>query len=556
MNLLESLEKLYPRRARTTHRALSTLMEEKRMDCSPKRLTQRDMMIITYGNTFLSEEEPPLKVLKRFMDRHVGDLVSAVHILPMFPYSSDDGFSVIDYSAIDPELGSWEDIENLSKSYDLMLDAVINHISKESAWFEAYRRGDPEFEDFFIEYDPSEDYSEVVRPRSSPLFHAYETADGEKRLWTTFSEDQLDLNYKNPEVLCKVMEVLIDYARRGARFIRLDAVGFLWKESGSASIHHDHTHRIIRIMKHVLSETVPGTKLITETNVPHEENISYFGEGGEEADLVYQFPLPPLVLHGILTGDAAILTRWAASLEKTPPPAGCTYFNFLASHDGIGMRPTESFLDDEARGIMVRHTQDQGGMVSYKTNLDESESVYELNISYFDALHQEGDSQARHIRKFLTAHGILLAFKGVPGIYIHSLLGSEGDYEGARVSGIPRRINRAKIDEHELEKALGEPETMRSRIFTSMTSMLHLRRETDAFHPEAPQTVIRHDDRVLAFKRDGVTSEVLVLANLSEDKVTIDAGFKGVDMISREKHGAQVSMTPYQIIWLTPEGMA
>ena len=202
----------------------------------------------------------------------------------------------------------------------------------------------------------------MTRPRALPLLTAFHTKEGEKHVWTTFSEDQIDLNFECPDVLAEVLDILVMYAKAGAKFIRLDAIGFMWKQLGTTCMHLPETHELIKLMKDVLQEYAPGTKLITETNVPHADNISYFGNGEDEADLVYQFPLPPLTMYSLLKGDASILSSWMAGLKL--PGSRVTYFNFLSSHDGIGVRPTEGILSDEDRQFLVEAALKNGGRVS------------------------------------------------------------------------------------------------------------------------------------------------------------------------------------------------
>ncbi|MGC9357792.1 MAG: alpha-amylase family glycosyl hydrolase, partial [Anaerolineae bacterium] len=349
-----------------------------------ERLTERDALLITYGDQVRESCKPPLQTLAEVLEHHVEGVISGVHLLPFFPYSSDDGFSVIDYTTVNPTMGTWEEIARLDAHFRLMFDAVINHISRESDWFQGYLEGDPEYEGYFIEVEEGTDLSDVVRPRAKPLLTEVETDRGKRLVWTTFSDDQIDLNFSDPEVLLRIIDVLLFYVAHGAEIIRLDAIAYLWKKMDTSCIHLEETHRVVKLFRAVMDAVAPGVILITETNVPHEENISYFGDGTDEAQLVYQFPLPPLVFHAIATGDATKLTHWAADLE--PPSRQTTFFNFVASHDGVGVRPVEGILTPEEVQNLVEITQGHGGYVSYKTNADGSESVYELNISYFDAL--------------------------------------------------------------------------------------------------------------------------------------------------------------------------
>lgn len=513
-------------------------------------ISEKDAMLITYGDSIVEEGKPGLETLNEFLTKYVNDAISAVHILPMFPYTSDDGFSVVDYKKINPDLGEWKDVENLSKNYKLMFDAVVNHISKSSDWFQKYLKQEKPYDEYFITCDPNADYSKVTRPRALPLLTKFETAKGEKYVWTTFSEDQIDLNFKSVDVYLEVLDVLLTYASRGARFIRLDAIGFLWKELGTTCMHHPKTHEIIKSYRAILDEYMPGTLIITETNVPHEENISYFGNGDDEAQLVYQFPLPPLTMFSILTGNAEKLSKWADSLDE--PKQGTTYFNFLSSHDGIGVRPVEGILNEEEKKVLLDNTLKNGGVISYKNNSDGSKSPYELNINYQDALASPDESDEIRINKFLAAETILLSMQGLPGIYVHSLIGSRNDYYGKEISGIPRRINREKININYLEKELNNS-TNRKKIFDEILRRLKIRGEHKEFAPDSKQKILSLDKRVFALERISKDKKITVLVNVSSDEVQLDIENKGLDIISEIYVDKKVNLNPLQCMWILKE---
>lgn len=515
-----------------------------------KGLTQADTMLITYGDSIVQKNIPALEVLSNFLENYVKDAVSNIHLLPMYPYTSDDGFSVVDYRAINPALGDWEHIKKLAERYGLMFDAVINHISKSSDWFQKYLKCEQPYTDYFITCDPNADYSKVTRPRALPLLSAFESTEGRKYVWTTFSEDQIDLNFNSPDVLAEVLDILVMYGRMGAKFIRLDAIGFMWKELGTTCMHLPQTHELIKLMKDVLKMYAPETKIITETNVPHKDNMSYFGNGSDEADLVYQFPLPPLVMYSLLTGDASVLSKWMAELEL--PGDKVTFFNFLSSHDGIGVRPTEGILDDTEREFLVQATLKHGGRVSYKDNGDGTKSPYELNINYQDALSGPEDSDEIRIGRFLAAETILLSMQGVPGIYIHSLLGSRNDYYGMTVSDIPRRINREQLEYDALKEQL-EADTNRSKIFKEMLHRLNIRKQEKAFAPQATQEVLNLDKRVLAIRRFHEKSGecINVCINVSGETVSINqAGLLGINLLNGNVVKDNVLLAPYEAVWV------
>lgn len=486
-------------------------------------LTERDALLITYADQVREPGAPPLRTLAEFCETHLRSTISGVHLLPFYPWSSDDGFSVKDFCSVDPTAGDWDDVARLGKSFDLMFDGVFNHLSVQSDWFRRFLRDEPEFRDFFVTVEGNPDLSQVVRPRALPLLTEFPTARGPRRVWTTFSADQVDLDFKNPRVLLVVLEALLFYVAKGARFIRLDAIAFLWKEIGTRCLHLPQTHAVIQLMRAVLDEVAPHVLLITETNVPHADNLSYFGDGTNEAQLVYNFALPPLVLHSLATGNAEKLTRWAQSLAL--PSERVTLFNFLASHDGIGLNPARGILSDAEIEALVQRTLAHGGLVSYKNNPDGSQSPYELNVNFLDALSNPTAPEPLETQtaRFLCAHAIMLSLQGVPGLYFHSLFGSRGDRTGADASGIARRINRQKLLRRELEAELNAPESRRSQVFRDLQCLLQLRGSHIAFHPCGAQEVLTLDPRVFAVRRTSPDGRELMycLHNASTDAVPI-----------------------------------
>jgi sucrose phosphorylase len=493
-------------------------------------LTERDGMLITYGDQVTEPNRPPLQTLAEFLNAHTSDTIGDVHLLPHFPYSSDDGFSVIDYRQVDPKLGSWSDVERLERKFRLMFDAVINHVSRQSAWFQGFVRGEPPYTDYFIVVDPAEDLSKVVRPRALPLLTTVETSSGTKHVWTTFSEDQIDLNYRNPDVLIEIIDVLLLYVARGAQFLRLDAIAFLWKEIGTTCIHLPQTHRVIQLFRAVLDEVAPGVMLITETNVPHQDNISYFGDGTNEAQLVYNFALPPLVLHTFHTGNATALSQWAASL--TLPSDRVTFFNFLASHDGIGINPARGILPGAAIDAMVERVRAHGGLVSYKSNPDGTQSPYELNVNWFDALSDPRSHEGIDVQvdRFIASQAIMLSLMGMPGIYFHSFFGSRGWPEGVKETGRNRTINRQKFDRAELERDLSDLKSLRHRVFARYRRLLMSRASSPAFNPYAPQQIVECGEAVFAVLRTArdEKQKVLCLHNVTNQPQIVRVDFRSV----------------------------
>lgn len=514
-----------------------------------KTLDERDALVIVYGDHVLADDQPPLAALRAFVQEYLGELVSGIHILPFFPYTSDDGFSVVDYEAVNPSLGDWDMVRRLGSDFRLMFDLVLNHASVSSAWFQAFLRDEAPYRDYFVTASPDDDLSQVVRPRTHPLLTPFQTTAGTRYVWTTFSDDQADLNFANPALLLDMLRILLLYVRQGADFIRLDAVAYLWKEIGTPCIHLPQTHAVVQLMRDVLDAAAPWVVLITETNVPHAENLSYFGDGYNEAQMVYQFALPPLLLHTFYTGDARALSEWAASLQT--PSDETTFFNFTASHDGIGLRPATGLIPDSAVQTLMDTVQQRGGRISYKTNSDNTQSAYEMNITYFDALAVPGEPLARSVDRFMASQAIMLALAGMPGIYFSSLFGAANWQAGVEETGRARTINREKFNIEALKIALNDPQTRQGRVFRRYRDLLAARRSHSGFHPGSPQKVLNLHPAVFALER----GPLLALHNVSNTMVQIDlAAGHWQDLITNVTHRQQIALKPYQAAWLVPGG--
>jgi sucrose phosphorylase len=524
---------------------------------------ERDAFLITYGNTLSSEGESPLKTLHNFLHDKLDGAITGVHILPFFPYSSDDGFSVINYREVNPDLGRWEHVEAISQEFKLMADLVLNHVSRESKWFQEYILGLLPCVDYFIEVDPSEDLSQVVRPRSTSLLTEVHMRDGQRYLWTTFSDDQIDLDFSNPDVLFEFIDILLFYISKGVKVLRLDAIAYVWKKLGTECIHLPEAHKIVKLFRAIVDLVAPDVFIITETNVPHEENISYFGDG-DEAHMVYQFSLPPLLLHALRKGTSRFLTEWAQALSDMPE--GCTYFNFTASHDGIGIRPLEGLLPRKEIDDLVEGTRQRGGMV--KTRKDEKgrDKPYELNCTYFDALKGIDGNDDMDVGRFICSQAIPLSMKGVPAVYIHSLLGTPNDIQGVRDSGEPRAINRARLKIDDVYADLVQPSNQRAEVFRRYNFLLRVRAKHPAFHPEAEQHIFDLGNELFVLERiscDG-TERILAIHNLTDRLVEVKVEGENLrhwqkvkpwqDVIGGGRYGqdsSSIAMEPYEVLWLT-----
>ena len=537
---------------------ISSLFETFEIKAEEKqdRFSEQDIILITYGDSLKRDGEMPLATLHDFAKKHLKEVLSAIHILPFFPYSSDDGFSVKDFFAVDPELGSWDDIQKLSNDFKLMFDYVLNHMSAQSEWFTKFLSEEPGFENLAIETDPSLDLSAVTRPRSLPLLTEFKKASGQStHVWTTFSADQIDLNYASLDVLKLMVEILLFYVQQGASLLRMDAVAFLWKEIGTNCIHRPQTHDMVKLFRKIFDLLAPEVAIITETNVPHLENISYFGDGSDEAQMVYNFTLPPLLFYTFTKEDSTILSEWAKTLELAS--ATNTFFNFTASHDGIGVRPLEGILPAEEVNCLIDIVEQNGGEVSLKQNPDGSESPYELNITYIDAMLRNGPQpDLLHPQRFIASQSIQLVLPGVPAIYIHSLLGSRNWSEGVKETGRARTINRKKLDIEAVLRELADSDSFRSRIFRPYTEMIGIRKQQPAFHPKAGFEILELIPTVFAIRRFTEEQIIFAITNISSASVTVslsqtDAPLSMTDLLIDTAYDKEsIQLNPYQFVWL------
>lgn len=549
---------------------------------SARGVSERDAILITYGDQLSEPGQPPLQTLAQFCNAHLRGVVSGVHILPFYPYTSDDGFSVVDYRAVNPALGDWEDVAQLGRGFRLMFDAVVNHVSAASAYFTGFLKDDPRYKDFAISVgDPADPrLALVTRPRALPLLTDFETPSCTKHIWTTFSADQIDLNFKNPDVLLEILDVLLFYVEKGAQFIRLDAIAFLWKELGTSCLHLPQTHRVIQLMRAVLDEVAPDVQLITETNVPHRENISYFGNGANEAQMVYNFALPPLTVHTFRTGNAKVLSAWANTLAA--PSSQTTFFNFLASHDGIGLNPARGILSHEEITALADGTLARGGFIGYKNMPDGSRSPYEMNINFVDAIadvdggQKTEDGPSSSISslpsKVIAAHAIMLSLIGVPGIYWHSLFGSRGWSQGVAELGYNRAVNRQKFARALVDGELADPNSLRAKVFGGLKALLRVRAAHPAFNPHGSQRVLDLDPGVFAVVRTApgidpndraavYRNSVVCIVNVTNEFQFVAVDWRNIlgtrnniqNLMNGSRiniHGPSLMVQPYQVLWV------
>lgn len=544
---------LYPDQKEEVYKKLQKIIEEYRIKFASriKRtgsfFSEKDTVLISYADHVHEENTKTLKSMHSFLTDYVLGSINKIHFLPFFPYTSDDGFSVVDYYKVKKEYGDWTDLINIHKDFLLMYDFVANHVSQKSEWFQKFLNGDEYYTKFFMVYDTEQDTSSVFRPRQHPLLTKFETKKGPKYVWTTFSEDQIDLNPSNPEVVLELIRVLLFYIEHGADTIRLDAVAYLLKQLETTSVHLKETHVIIKLFRQIIDELAPDVWIITETNVPHTFNISYFGSGSDEAHLVYNFALPPLLLHSFINGEAETLSNWAKTLQN--PSEKATFFNFTASHDGIGVTALYDFISEEKIENIIEHVKKHGGKINYRS-IPGGERPYELNIVYLDAV--------GGIEQFIASQAIQLSLQGVPAIYFNSLIGDTNWTEGIEKLGYNRAINRRKFNLNDLKKELSDPSSTKHYVYKAYINLLQSRIKEPLFNPHVPQMILTVDPKLFVLKRYDNTTTLLTITNVSNETVPFTKGSEilqktsGFDILTNRTIDLSntYNMKPYEVLWI------
>lgn len=515
-----------------------------------------DAVLITYADSVRDDERLPLQVLRELVS-HLRGAFSTVHVLPFFPSTSDHGFSIVDHREVDNTVGGWDDIDELAADVDLMVDLVCNHLSAGSARFEELVADELPGRDWFVTVAPDTDISAVVRPRAQPLLHRVETAADPRWVWCTFGPDQVDLDLANPEVLVDLTTTLGNHLHHGARFVRLDAIAYLWKEPGTPCIHLERTHETVRLWHTLLEAAAPHAAIVTETNVPNRENLSYFG-AGDEAHVVYNFSLPPMVLDALLTGRSRHLTTWMRRMPPAPP--GCTYLNFLSSHDGIGVRPAEGILSPEEIDALVATSHERGGLHG-DYDAPSGARPYELDIALWDLL--AGGDDDLDAARYVCAHAIVFGVEGIPAVWINSLFARGNDHDAVARTGVRREISRSPMSLVEALELLDDPTSPRGRAAAMILRLLRVRAEQPAFDPSATQLTLQLGPALFGFWRQSVdrTQSVFAVHNCTAGPQALDLadlnlieGERWFDLVESVEIGSidvVVTLAPYQSCWIT-----
>ena len=520
-------------------------------------ISEKTSLVISYGDNIYSSQSSSMKIFQKFFQKNLEKLFDTIHFLPFYPSSSDSGFAVKDHYQIDKKIGNWSDLKKISKSKKIMADVVINHASARGLWFKNFLKRKKPGKDYFLTVNSKFNTSKVVRPRDHKLLKKIKIFEKNDYLWRTFSPDQIDLNFKNPSVLLRFIKIIIYLINNGVTIFRLDAIAYLWKQNGTKCINLSQTHEIIKLLRVVTSLLNVQTLIITETNLPEKENLSYFGKNNE-ANWVYNFSLPPLLIHAFLFENSSYLNQWSRKLPSTKH--GNCYLNFIASHDGIGIRPTEGILNEKTLSSFLKRLKKNGSKFSYRKVQNKSKKVYEANITVFDAL-RKSDFDPKglfFLERYISAHAIMVSFEGVPAVYFNSLFGKSNDEAKYIITGNNRDVNRYKWNFNNITTKLRDKKSKQSIFYRNIGALLEIKRKQKAFHPNASRININLGPKIFCFKRISKDKKqsIICMTNLSSKIQT--PNFKKIgnyrDLLNSNlkfREGNSLILKPFQTVWLT-----
>ena len=531
----------------------------KKKNRKKKIVSEKTSIVICYGDSvFSSSQKHLIKNFQSFFQKKLSKYFNTVHFLPFYPSSSDSGFAVKDHYKIDSKLGNWSDIIKFSKKNDIMADIVINHSSARGLWFKNFLKEKKPGKDYFLTVNSDFNVSKVIRPRDHQLLKKIDIFKKPEYLWRTFSPDQLDLNFKNPAVLLRFIKIMIHLINHGVTIFRLDAIAYLWKVNGTKCVNLRETHEIIKLLRIVCSLLNVESIIVTETNLPEKENISYFGNF-DEANWIYNFSLPPLLIYSFLFENSSYLNNWNRKLPQTKK--GNSYLNFIASHDGIGMRPVEGIMNESNKDKFLKRLKKNGSKFSYRKIQSKSKKVYEANITVFDALNKSDyDPKGKFfLERFISAHSIMISFEGVPAIYFNSLFGTSNDEAKYIITGNRRDLNRYRWNHKNITKKLENTRSKQSIFYKSITSLLEIRRKQKAFHPNGLRSSINMGSKIFCFKRQSVDKKqiIICITNLSSkiQKAKINSKFLKwknlLDYSNNHILDKMIKLKPFQTVWLS-----
>lgn len=435
--------------------------------------------LITYPDSLGGD----LRALYSILEKHFSGLLSGVHILPFFPSSGDRGFAPLTYEEVDPQFGSWEDIERIAAKYEVMADMMVNHISRQSSYFQDFveRKDESQWADLFIRYkyfwpggEPSEeDLALIYTRKPRPPYYEVDFADGSsEKVWCTFDYEQIDLNLKSDTTRRLVRRFLQGLCRHGVKMVRLDAFAYTTKKPGTSCFFVEpDVWENLKFAADSIAEQ--GAVLLPEVH-EHYRMQQRIADRGYP---VYDFALPMLVLQGIYDRSADNLKHWLSVCPRNQ-------FTTLDTHDGIGVVDVKDLMTEEEMERTKENVYRKGANVKriYNTATYQNLDIYQINCTYYSALGEDDDA-------YILARAIQFFTPGIPQVYYVGLLAGRNDIELVEETKMGRNINRHPYTADEVAEAVQRPVVQR------LFRLMKFRNECRAF--DGSYEVLPSEDHVL-----------------------------------------------------------
>ena len=598
MDLKKSYYELYGESEWTDCRfgQLREIIEKARKERSPELKKQDEA-----GNSWYLSEEMAGMML--YVDRFSQDLyrfeekidylaelgITYVHFMPLLKSregNNDGGYAVSDYLAVEDRLGTMEQLEKVvwllkQRGIRTCIDFVLNHTAKEHIWADECRKGNPDYRDMYHMFDDDvmpQRYEETMTeifPGVAPGNFTY-YPELKRYVMTRFYEFQWDLNYANPQVFNKIVEVLLTLANRGIDIFRLDAIPYMWKEAGTSCMNHPKVHTLLRMMYHIIQEVCPSVIFLGEAIVQPCEIVKYFGNQQEkECNVMYNASLMVLLWNSLATRDVRLMER---SLSKNyGVPADGVWINYARCHDDIGWGFENELLrelgfDPEAhKQFMIQFMEGR-----YPGSFSVGE-LYEFNPMTLDARNcgtfasmcgLEQALKEKHsykieqsVKRILLLNAMIISYTGIPLFYSGDEIGQLNDWSyknDRKIAGDSRWLHRGKMDWDAAEKR-NDPGTVQGQIFSGIKKMLQIRKSSPYFRSDVrSEPVDLGNQAVFGFHKE---NKMMVLANFSEREQWVDAnrfnwfGLPGEmkDLLTGRpvrSYNNEILLGPYEYLWL------
>jgi sucrose phosphorylase len=489
-----------------------TVLKSKLQKIQKKSGTIKDPILLTYPDSV--ENLYHLNFL--LSGKNILNYFNSVHILPMFESNADGGFAASSYVKINANFGSWSDLQEISKKYSLIIDAIFNHTSDEHIWFKKFLETDPHYKKFYIEYNTKFDYSQIIRPRTSSLF----TKIKNKKVLTTFSSKQIDLNIQDVNVFYELIDVLSFYINNNISGLRLDAIPYIIKKTHTSCANLDDTYKFTKLLIQSINYMNTKISVICEANFSDKENFNYLKKSN--ADYIYQFSFSHLLFYCLYYNDFSYFVSW---FKKTKSVHKQSLF-YISNHDGYALSGIRRILNEKEFQDYISLLKNNKFKINYRQNQQTNiKEPYEVNTTFYSYLKQL-DVEFVYERYILLLH-ILCQMEGKILLYYLDLVGEENDIEAYKKTKENRSLHRKKYSLEEYNKRL-----QKSKIYEKIQEFLKERKKTKSM-----ETKISFKNPLLIIKKLNSKKYIISYYNISNK----------IQKIEKE----QIQLKPYEFISIT-----